>query len=482
MTDLLQNLGSHFMASPDTPRHMSRGGLYFLLGGLLLPQIDFSIVNVALDPISRSLGASEMELELVVAVYGVAFAVCLAMGGRLGDNFGRRRLFGWGVAIFSLASLLCGLAHAVWFMLAARTLQGVGAALSVPQILATIHVSLRGHEHSKALGLYGAINGLAFVFGQILGGFLVTADVGGLGWRNVFLINLPIGAAILAGMRRFIPETYAESAARVDGPGTILLALVIACLLIPMALGPVLRWPVWCVGLLAAAAPLVWALSRAELRQERRGAHPLLPPSLFRLPSMRFGLCFAVLFFGSFSGFMFAMALTFQIGAGLSSLQSGNAFVALGASFFLGSLLTTRAFTRYAKTTVLLLGCAVQIAGILGLIVTLRLVWPSPDVLNILAASVLIGFGQAFMVGCFYRIGLAEVPTAQAGAGSAMLSTVQQASFGLGPALFGAVLTQSLRRTGGDYLDSASAVLAVEACLMLLLVVVALVQRLKVAA
>jgi MFS family permease len=465
------------MASHDTPQHMSRGGLYLLLGGLLLPQIDFSIVNVALDPIARSLGASEMELELIVAVYGVAFAVCLAMGGRLGDNFGRRRLFGWGVAIFSLASLLCGLAHSVWFMLVARTLQGIGAALSVPQILATIHVSLRGHEHSKALGLYGAINGLAFVFGQILGGFLVTADVGGLGWRNVFLINLPIGAAILLGMRRFIPETRAESAARVDRPGTVLLALVIVSLLIPMALGPVLHWPVWCIALLAAAVPAVWALSRIELRQERRGAHPLLPPSLFRLPSMRFGLCFAVLFFGSFSGFMFVMALTFQIGAGLSSLQSGNAFVALGASFFLGSLLTARAFKGYAKTTVLLFGCAVQIAGVLGMMVTLRLVWPSPDVLNIMAASVLIGFGQAFMVGCFYRIGLAEVPTAQAGAGSAMLSTVQQASFGLGPALFGAVLTQVLHLSGGDYLASASAVLAVEAGLMLLLVIVTLIQR-----
>jgi MFS family permease len=460
------------MTSHVAVSNLSRGGLYLLLAGLLLPQIDFSIVNVALDAIAHSLGATEMELELIVAVYGVAFAVCLAMGARLGDNFGRRRLFGWGVALFTVASLLCGLAGSVWLLLAARVLQGVGAALSVPQILATIHVSLRGHAHSRALGLYSAINGLAFVVGQIFGGYLVSADVAGLGWRSVFLVNLPIGLAVLAGMRRLIPETRAKNAAHVDWPGTVLLALVILCLLLPLALGPVLHWPLSCVVLLLSVPPLLWGLTRVELWQERRKGFPLLPPTLLRLPSMRFGLWFAVLFFASFGGFMFAMALTLQIGAGQSSLQSGNSFVAMGTAFFAGSLLTTRAFARFKRTSVLLFGCAAQMCGLLALMVTLYKVWPQPSILNLVPATLLIGFGQAFMVGSFFRIGLSEVPIEHAGAGSSMLSTVQQTAFGLGPALFGAVLTQSLHLSGGNYLNASLAALATEVCLMVMLIAV----------
>lgn len=148
----------------------------------------------------------------------MAFAVCLAMGGRLGDNYGRRRLFDLGVALFAVASLLCGLAGSVWLLLVARALQGVGAALIVPQILATLHVSLSGHAHSRALAAYGAIGGLAFVVGQVLGGFLVSADIGGLGWRSVFLINLPICLGILAaaaaGYRRPAPSMPPASTRR----------------------------------------------------------------------------------------------------------------------------------------------------------------------------------------------------------------------------------------------------------------------------
>lgn len=136
------------MPSAVSSSRLGLAGLCILLAGQLLPMIDFSIVNVALDALAHSLGASETELELIVAVYGVAFAVCLAMGGRLGDNYGRRRLFDLGVALFAVASLLCGLAGSVWLLLVARALQGVGAALIVPQILATLHVSLSGHAHS----------------------------------------------------------------------------------------------------------------------------------------------------------------------------------------------------------------------------------------------------------------------------------------------------------------------------------------------
>jgi MFS family permease len=449
---------------------LGTAGLMVLLAGQLLPQIDFSIVNVALDAIAQTFHATATELELIVAVYGVAFAVCLAMGGRLGDNFGRRKLFLWGVKLFGIASLLCGLAGSIWMLLAARILQGVGAALIVPQILATIHVGLSGHEHSRAIGYYGAIGGLAFIIGQVLGGFLVSADIAGLGWRSVFLINLPICAALLIATPRWIPETNRALRVNIDWPGTTLLAMLIVCLLLPLALGPVKHWAWPYIALLSAVLPLLALLWKTELRQEKRNAHPLLPPALLRIPSTRFGLVIAVLFFSCWSGYMFAMALALQSGAGLSPLHAGNAFIALGTSYFVSSLTSARVVKRFGQAPTLMLGCAVQMAGLLGLMLTLKLVWPHPNLLNLIPATIFIGYGQALIVGSFFRIGLSDVPADQAGAGSSMLSTVQQASFGLGSALLGTVLAQTLH-LGGSYLPAIVAALSTELGIMAVLLI-----------
>jgi MFS family permease len=458
------------VAADKTASTLGSAGLMVLLAGQLLPQIDFSIVNVALDAIAQTFHATATELELIVAVYGVAFAVCLAMGGRLGDNFGRRKLFLWGVQLFGVASLLCGLAGSIWMLLAARILQGVGAALIVPQILATIHVGLGGHERSRAIGYYGAIGGLAFIIGQVLGGFLVSADIAGLGWRSVFLINLPICAGLLIATPRWIPETKRALKVDIDWPGTTLLATLIVCLLLPLALGPVKHWAWPYIALLIAVLPLVALLWKIELRQEKRHAHPLLPPALLRIPSTRFGLVIAVLFFSCWSGYMFAMALTLQSGAGLSPLHAGNAFIALGAAYFLASLASARIVKRLGLAPALMLGCAVQMAGLLTLMLTLKLVWPHPNLLNLIPATILIGFGQALIVGGFFRIGLSDVPADQAGAGSAMLSTVQQASFGLGSALLGTVLAQMLH-LGGGYLRAIVAALGTEFGIMAVLLI-----------
>ncbi|ABF08313.1 MFS transporter [Cupriavidus metallidurans] len=455
---------------------LGRAGLYVLLAGQLLPQIDFSIVNVALHPIEHSLGATPSELELMVAVYGVAFAVFLAMGGRLGDNYGRRRIFNIGVLLFGVASLLCGVAGSMLSLLIARTLQGAAAALLVPQILATIHVGLRGHAHSRALALFASIGGIAFIIGQVLGGLLVDADIDGLGWRNAFLINLPICLAILVLSPRVIPETRRENATGIDAPGTVLLAAVILAILLPIALGPMFRWSWPVLAVLAATAPLMLLLWYIELRQERRGVHPLLPPSLLRLPSVRFGFIVAVLFYACWSGLMFVLALTLQSGAGMTPTMAGNAFIPLGLAFIAGSLTSPRVVNGWGRTRVLIVGCVTQMAGVVVLAYVLRQAWPHPDILTLAPPSLLIGFGNALVVGCFYRIGLADIPTDQAGAGSAALATVQQASLGLGSALLGTVFAQRLHHAA-TYLDAALASLAAELCLMTILVAAALVYH-----
>ncbi|OAX66389.1 MFS transporter [Xanthomonas translucens pv. arrhenatheri] len=452
---------------------MGAWGLAILLLGQMLPLIDFSIINVALGSIAHTLHASATALELIVAVYGVAFAVGLAAGGRLGDNLGRRRVFAAGVLLFAVASLLCGLAGSVTALLAGRVLQGLGAALAVPQILATIHVSLRGAAHARALALYGSLGGIAFVIGQVLGGSLVTADIAGSGWRAIFLINLPLCVLALAGLRA-VPETRAARRMPPDLAGAGLLGLFLACLLLPLALGPTLHWSAPCLAVLAATVPLLAALARTEAWQERRGRVPLLPPALLRLPSVRFALLLGGVFFACWSGFMFVLALTLQSGAGLSPLQSGNAFIVLGAAYFCSALLSARGVARFGLLPTLLLGCTVQMLGLLALAWTLHAVWPHPGWRALAPATALIGAGQAWIVACFYRIGLSQVATEHAGAGSAMLSTVLQAAMGLGPAALGAVYAHA---RGGGSLAAMQAALGSEWLAMLLLVACTLIYR-----
>ena len=454
---------------------LQRAGLVVLLAGQLLPMIDFSIVNVALDAMAHTLRATSIELALIVAVYGIAFAICLAMGGRLGDNYGRRRIFLAGVWIFGIASLLCGIANSVGLLMFARALQGVGAAFIVPQILATMHVTMKGREHARAIGLYGGIGGLAFIIGQVLGGFLIKADIGGYGWRSVFLINLPICLFVLITARRFVPETHNNQRVPVDVSGTLLLAGAIGCLMLALALGPLLHWSWPCILLLVLFPVLLHRLRQSSLRLEAEGGSPLLPPSLLRLPSVRFGLTLAVLFFSCWSGFMFAVALTLQSGIGLTAFQSGNAFIALGAAYFIGAMRSTRMVERFGKRTTLLAGCGIQMVGLIALIGTFQFAWPDVGVFTLMPATILIGFGQSFIVSTFYRIGMSGVPHHQAGAGSAVLSTVQQSALGLGPMLLGGVFTQI--NVHGNHLAAISGTLGVELLMMVTLVILTSLNR-----
>ncbi|WP_297119503.1 MFS transporter [uncultured Enterobacter sp.] len=454
-----------------------RAGLVLLLTGQMLPLIDTSITNVALDSITHSLHATATELELIVALYGVAFAVCLALGSKLGDNHGRRRLFMWGVANFGLASLLCGMAGNIEQLLAARIVQGAGAALIMPQILATLHVTLKGTAHAKAISLFGGIGGIAFIVGQMGGGWLVSADVAGLGWRNAFFINVPICLVVLALSRRYVPETRREMPSRIDWQGTALLAIILCCLLFPMALGPQWHWAWLLKAALAAILPLAWLMALSARKKEREGAHPLIPPRLLQLRSIRFGVLIAMLFFSAWSGFMFCMALTMQTGLGMAPWQSGNSFIALGVTYFVSAWFAPRLIARYRTSTILLTGLAIQIVGLLALVATFRTWGMNNTALTLAPATGLVGYGQALIVNSFYRIGMRDIQPDDAGAASAILSTLQQAALGLGPAIFGAILLHALQNHRGDYAQAINVFLCVETGMMLVLAMVTLRMR-----
>ncbi|WP_225760619.1 MFS transporter [Citrobacter sp. Marseille-Q3906] len=454
-----------------------RVGLLLLLTGQMLPLIDTSITNVALDSITQSLQATTTQLELIVALYGVTFAVCLALGSKLGDNYGRRRLFMWGVVVFGLASLFCGLANSIDMLLSARVLQGAGAALIVPQILATLHVTLKGTAHARAISLYGGIGGIAFIVGQMGGGWLVSADIAGLGWRNAFFINVPICLLVLIFSRRYVPETTRETRADIDWLGTTGLAAILCCLLFPMALGPETGWPWQTQVALVAILPLGWWMRSNALRQEQRQQQPLLPPRLLRLSSIRFGVLIALLFFSAWSGFMFCMALTLQAGLGMAPWESGNSFIALGAAYFISACYAPRLIARYSTGRILLTGLVIQITGLTGLILTFWHSGLQTSVFTLIPATALIGYGQALIVNSFYRIGMRDITTHDAGAGTTILSTLQQATLGLGPAVLGALFLHLQQHNHGDYTRSVIGFLAVEAAMMIVLLLATLFFR-----
>jgi predicted MFS family arabinose efflux permease len=205
-----------------------------------------------------------------------------------------------------------------------------------------------------------------------------------------------------------------------------------------MALGPELHWP-WTLQLmLAAVLPLLVWMRASALRKQQRGEHPLLPPRLLKLTSIRFGMAIALLFFSAWSGFMFCMALTMQAGLGMAPWQSGNSFIALGVAYFISALYAPRLIARYSMGRILLTGLAVQIAGLLLLSATFSRLGSHhrPDAGP---ATALIGYGQALIVNSFYRIGMRDISASDAGAGSAILSTLQQATLGLGPAILGSL-------------------------------------------
>ena len=422
-------------SSAPTPA-LSTLGLLTVLLGAALPMVDFFIVNVALPTIDRDLNAGSAVLEMVVSGYGVAYAVLLVLGGRLGDMFGRRTLFLWGLAAFAVTSLACGVAPNAWTLVGARVAQGAASALLLPQALATIQSATSGSSRGKALSYYGATAGVASVVGQVLGGVLISANLAGSGWRAIFLVNVPVAAVALVLALRSVPETRSPHPARIDRAGTVLLALTLVSLLLPLTEGRAAGWPLWSWVLLALSPVAAAAFVAVEIRGERSGGNPLLPPSLVRLHSVRSGLLLILPFCIGFGGFMFVLAVAMQDGLRFGALAAGAALAPLCATFFVASLLGPRAVARWGRTTVTV-GSLIQAVGLLVLAATFFWGWPHLGVWALAPGMAVTGFGQGFVMPVVLRIVLSEVPAAQAGVGSGAMATTQQSALALGVATLG---------------------------------------------
>jgi Major Facilitator Superfamily len=425
-----------------SPRGMAKaGGLHplgvlVLLAGAFLPIADFFIVNVALPTIDRTLHASGPTLELIVAGYGVAYASVLVLGGRLGDRYGRHRLFLGGLLAFILASLACGLSPTIWVLIGARIVQGGAAAMLVPQVLATCHATLDGERKTRALALYGATSGIAAVIGQLAGGILVHADIAGTAWRPIFLINIPLGLVVLATARQVVPATRSEHPTGIDLAGTLLFGATLIALLVPLTEGQELGWPAWTWVVLALALALAIATFHVERGIERRGTVPLLPPSVLRLPSMSRGLAMLLPFSLGFGAFMFVFALTTQDGLHYGALEGGLAILPMAVLFLGGSVLSPKLISRYGRGA-MAAGGAVQATGLALIITVILAAWPHVSVLELAGPLALIGAGQSMLFSGLFRVTLADVPAHHAGIGGGTLITLQQSGLALGVATLG---------------------------------------------
>lgn len=280
-----------------------------ILLAAVLTSIDSFIVNVSLPSIQSSLGADTVESQFVISGYSIVYALLLVFSGRSGDRYGRRRVLVFGTLGFTAASLFCGVAASMEILIAARVVQGAFAALLLPQVMSTIQAALKEPAKTRLLSYYAAIGGLSAAVGRLLGGVIVWADLGGLGWRLIFLINLPLGVVAALGIRAWVPETRADDPDSTDIGGTLLFGAAILGLLIPLSVGRQTGWPAWAWALCVGSAAAFAALRLYESRIEASGRAPLIPPSLLAISTMRRGLLVLGSGFLVFGGYLFAFAL-----------------------------------------------------------------------------------------------------------------------------------------------------------------------------
>jgi MFS family permease len=412
-----------------------------LLTGNFVTILDLFIVNVAIPSIQTHLRASFAEVQLVIVGYSAAYGVCLMNGARLGDLFGRKRIFIAGMGVFTAASLLCGLSFDPTMLIAARVLQGLGAAILMPQVLASLRVLFDGDARRRAFGIMGAVQGLAATISQLAGGFLIERDPGGMGWRAVFLVNLPIGIAALVAGHLYIVENRAPVRARLDARGALAGALGLFLLLVPIMEGREYGWPWWSI-VAPAASLLVFAyFVRHEKSLSARGRVPIIDVSLFR--NLRFvaGVIAVFAFYSAISSFFLSLTMLLQFGLGMSPLAAGAVFTPSAIAFFAGSLAGPRLTRRFGQAT-LLTGVLVFACGLALAAVTAASAVQSVPLM--IVALVLNGAGQGMVIPLALSAILGAVRESEAGMGSGAVSTMQTVGTSVGVAIVGVLLFSSI--------------------------------------
>jgi len=412
--------------------------LAIILTATFMILLDISIVNVAIPSIQRDLHASFAQIQFVIAGYQLAYGVVLITAGRLGDIVGRKRMFMIGVAGFTVASLLCGLSQSGTQIVAARVFQGLMASLMYPQIFSIIRVTFPPRELPKALGILGAVIGVATITGPLAGGLIIQGNFFGLDWRPIFLINVPIGVfAVLAASLR-LPESKSPDAPRLDLTGVAIVTVALFLLTYPLVEGRDAGWPWWSFMMLAASAVVMVFFVVFERRREAGGLDPLVVSSLFRNRAFVVGLLFFFVFFSGLPSFFLVLNLWLQIGLGFTALHSGLTIIPFAIGSGTASGLSIRLIPRFGKR-ILLIGAALAAIGVAVTIYSIHVIGTDLHSWQLIPAMLIGGVGLGLLIAPSLNFVLAGIAGRDVGSASGVLTTVQQIGGALGVAAIGVI-------------------------------------------
>ncbi|MFJ9058750.1 MFS transporter [Streptomyces sp. NPDC102409] len=426
--------------SPAAPHRLI---LPVVLAGVFITTLDFFIVNVAIPSMQSDLGASSAAIEWVVAGFGLAYGVGLITGGRLGDLYGRRRMFLLGLALFTVASLLCGVAQSGDFLVFSRVLQGLAAAMLAPQVLALLSTVFTGAARLKVFVGYGLAMGLAAVFGQLIGGLLIEADIAGWGWRSCFLVNLPLCLIIIGMTLKLVPESRAEGRPKLDFAGVALITLALVALVLPLIEGREHGWPAWTWISFGAFAVVLAVFVVVERSIAARGGSPLVNMSMFGDRAFVVGLACQLVFWMGQASFFLVLALYMQVGRGLTALQAGLLFAAIGAGFLYTSMNASK-FAAKLGRQVLAVGAVLMLVGLIVIGVTVGRLGTDGNMAWLIPGLVIDGAGMGLAVAPLASTVLTRVNPQYAGAASGVLTTGLQIGNSIGVAVIGVIFYNAL--------------------------------------
>ena len=454
--------------TPDVTTEPDRWRWLILVAMLIaeiMDLLDASIVNVAGPDLERSLGAGSVGLQWVIGGYALTLGAGLVLGGRLGDRHGRRRMFLIGLASFTASSLLCAVAPDIESLIAFRLLQGIAGAMLLPQGLGLLRENFAGSELTKVFAIFGPVLGLGGIIGPVLGGFLIEGDFFGLGWRSVFLVNLPIGVAALIVAAKFVPKKAGDRSVRVDMVGAALVVASCTLLVMPLNQGQANGWPLW-TWLCMTASAIGFALFAAQQRRTAAaGREPLVTPGLLRKPAFTVGLGGIALFFGGLIGTQLVLTLYLQIGRHFTAGEAGLGNLPLAVGTAIGGAVSGAFLADKIGRKVLQIGPLIQLVGA-------AVLWSELDGLDaasfsiwdITAGIAVAGVGAGMVIAALFSFILAAVDNDEIGSASGVLSAVQAVGGSIGVAVFGSVFFAQAK-TGG-FTTGFHRALIVQGCLL----------------
>lgn len=411
--------------------------------------MDSTILTIALPTIQRHMHAGPAAVNWMAAAYTLAFAVLLITGGRMGDIFGYRRVFIVGVAAFTTCSVLVGFAWSPEVLIAARLLQGAAAALMVPQVLSVIQLLYAAEERVRINGMLGGLAMLATTIAPVVTALLIKADLAGLSWRPIFLINVPVCLAALVLASRHLPAGRSARSLRFDRPGSLLAITATGLLVFPLIEGRSLGWPLWSYAMLAGSLLTFGVLAASQRRAERAGRSPLIPPALFARRSFSVGVVVSLLVFATVGAFALTFSLLLQLGHGFTAIHTVLSALLLTAGLMVTAGALSKTVIPALGRRSLTIGALLAAAGTATTGLVAIHTGNSLSTLDLAPGLFVLGAGMGLLVVPLVPFILSGVDPDNAGSASGVASAVQQLGGAIGVALVGTVFFPRLTSGGG---------------------------------